>query len=103
MRHLSIHLVILIGTFAQAQVRNKEIQPLVPFLQSGYTMIYSPAADTFTGPGELAKAGTVYDDWIPNDHTFIKSHYNGRWHLFGITRPAIKGSIHADENQSLHA
>lgn len=103
MRHPGILLLLLIGTFAQAQVKNKEIQPLVPFLQSGYTMIYRPAADTFTGSGELANPGILYEDWIPNDHTFIKSHQNGRWHLFGITRPAIEGSIHADESQSLHA
>ncbi|MEP7257352.1 MAG: carbohydrate-binding protein [Flavitalea sp.] len=78
--------------------------PMVPLLQSSYKQIYQPKSDIFSGPGDsIAKAGQRYSNWIPNDHTFIKSHTDGAWHIFGITRPDIPGPIHNYEYQSLHA
>ncbi|MEO6150632.1 MAG: family 43 glycosylhydrolase [Mucilaginibacter sp.] len=96
--------ILLQHTMLSAQ----EPVPLVPMLQSSYKRIYNPKGDIFKGPGDLATAGKFYKDWAPNDHTFIKNKATGKWHLFGITRPAGPGinsgkAVHADEYQSLHA
>ncbi len=43
--------------------------------------IYKPSGDYFFGPDtEHLKEGEWYDDWVPNDHTFVKD-ADGKWHL----------------------
>jgi len=57
-----------------------------------------PAGDVFPGPDVAGlEAGRYYDERGPNDHCFIEGP-DGRWHVFGITRPRIDlDNIHAGE------
>src|ERR1700728_56115 len=83
-----------------------ESKPLikVPYVAGTYSTIYCPARDVFPGPDTLElKAGYGYEEWVPNDHTFIKD-LDGRWNLFGITHPLTSTkSVHEGEFQSSHA
>ncbi len=76
----------------------------VPRIVGAYVNIYKPDGDVFPGPdvGQLV-AGRHYDEWVPNDHCFIKDHA-GHWHAFGITHPLTDlQNVHLGENQSFHA
>jgi hypothetical protein len=64
----------------------------------------NPAGDVFPGPdaAELI-AGRFYDDWVPNDHCFVRDE-SGRWHALGITHPLTDVSnVHAGEHLLFHA
>ena len=76
----------------------------VPKIKGEYVNIYKPAGDVFPGPsvGELV-AGRYYEEWIPNDHCFVKDN-TGHWHVFGITHPRTSlQNIHQGEHQSFHS
>ena len=76
----------------------------VPRIVGEYVNVYKPAGDIFPGPSaaELV-AGRFHDDWIPNDHCFVRD-TSGRWHAFGITHPLTDVSnVHAGEHLLFHA
>ena len=81
---------------------------LVPRQENKFTWIYRPAGDKFYGPDtQSLKEGQWYDEWVPNDHAFVKDG-NGKWHIIGITHPSIDpdpkyGDIHQGEYASFHA
>ncbi len=77
---------------------------LVPVRSGDYVHIYRPQPDVFPGPdtAELV-AGQVYDEWVPNDHCFVKGP-DDLWHAFGITHPKTSVyRVHDGEHQSFHA
>lgn len=78
---------------------------LIPVQNNQFTWIYKPEGDTFPGPStQQLEAGKFYDEWVPNDHTFIKGP-DGKWHIFGITHPVIDPMINVHEGEflSFHA
>jgi len=81
---------------------------LIPKQANEYVWIYKPSGDYFFGPDtKHLKEGQWYDDWVPNDHTFVKDE-NGKWHIIGITHPLVKSDpiregIHEGEFASFHA
>lgn len=79
---------------------------LIPKQANDWAWVYKPKGDTFTGPDTLVfKEGKHYQDWVANDHTFVKAE-DGLWHIFGITHPYVapgKGDIHQGEFSSFHA
>ena len=76
----------------------------VPRLNGEYVHIYRPAGDVFPGPNAHGlKAGKYYEEWVPNDHTFVRDS-SGRWHAFGITHPrTAPANVHAGEYLAFHA
>ena len=83
-------------------------QILIPEQANEYVHIYKPGSDVFFGPDtENLKEGQRYEEWVPNDHTFIKGN-DGKWHIFGITHPLVEtdpleDGIHEGEYASFHA
>lgn len=75
----------------------------IPKLSGNYVNVYSPQGDHYYGPSkDTIKNGEYYEDWIPNDHTFIQAK-DGSWHAFGITGPCSgAGKFHEAEYQSFH-
>lgn len=97
--------IFLALPFLWIQCENEATQQvLVPTQSNEYVWIYQPTGDYFFGPDtERLKEGEWYDDWVPNDHTFVKGE-DGRWHIFGITHPMVKTPpIHEGEFASFHA
>ncbi|MDU0353403.1 family 43 glycosylhydrolase [Paraglaciecola aquimarina] len=96
-------LVVLVGTSCTLS-SSKSV--LVPVQQNNFILVYQPKGDVFFGPDtKTLKEGEWYDNWVPNDHGFIKAD-DGKWHIFGITHPYIApkhGDIHKGENASFHA
>lgn len=80
----------------------------VPKQANEFVNIYKPTGDHFFGPDtKYLKEGQWYDEWVPNDHTFVKGE-DGLWHIFGITHPlaecdALVDCIHDGENGSFHS
>jgi beta-fructofuranosidase len=80
----------------------------VPKQSQEFVWIYQPAGDNFFGPDtEYLKEGQWYDEWVPNDHTFVKDE-EGTWHIIGITHPLVESDplmagIHDGEYASFHA
>ncbi len=83
---------------------NEETRISIPRIKGPYVHVYTPAGDTFPGPDAAnLKAGQYYNEWVPNDHCFVKGN-DGHWHSFGITHPRTDfDHIHAGENLSFHA
>lgn len=82
----------------------KSSKARVPRIVGDHVNVYKPAGDVFPGPNaaELI-AGRFYDDWVPNDHCFVRDD-SGRWHAFGITHPLTDlSNVHAGEYMSFHA
>ena len=81
---------------------------LVPKQANEYIRVYKPDGDYFFGPDTPnLKEGKWYDEWVPNDHTFVKAD-DGKWHIFGITHPLVETKplnkgIHEGEYASFHA
>lgn len=95
--NISICLFIVSIVSAQKQIK-------IPAIEHNYIHIYIPEGDFFLGPDmtELKK-GQYYQDWVPNDHSFVRSE-KGNWHLFGITHPLTSvRALHEGEVMSLHA
>lgn len=93
---------------ALTQNLHAERSVYVPSQANEYVCVYKPAGDRFFGPDTAnLKEGRWYDEWVPNDHTFVKDD-KGIWHIFGITHPLVatdplsKG-IHEGEYASFHA
>jgi len=80
----------------------------IPRQANEFVWIYKPAGDSFFGPDtKHLKEGQWYDEWVPNDHTFVKAD-DGKWHILGITHPLVetdplKEGIHEGEFASFHA
>lgn len=80
---------------------------LVPRQADEFVNVYKPAGDKFFGPTtEFLEEGKWYDEWVPNDHTFVKGE-DGLWHIYGITHPLILSEplsrgIHDGEYASFH-
>ena len=94
-------IIILISGSCDPEAKDKV---LVPSQAENYVWVYKPAGDTFSGPSSTElEAGVWYDEWVPNDHTFIKNS-DGKWHIIGITHPKTSTqAIHQGEFQSFHA
>lgn len=81
---------------------------LIPEQANKFVWIYKPSGDHFFGPNtKNLREGMWYDNWVPNDHTFVKDK-EGKWHIFGITHPLVKTDplnvgIHEGEYASFHA
>ena len=81
---------------------------LIPEQANEYVWVYKPSGDYFFGPDtENLKEGEWYDEWVPNDHTFVKD-TDGLWHILGITHPLVETDplargIHDGEFASFHA
>ncbi|WP_157943831.1 MULTISPECIES: hypothetical protein [Arenibacter] len=80
----------------------------VPRQDNEFVRIYKPDGDCFFGPDTPnLREGKWYDEWVPNDHTFVKAD-DGKWHIFGITHPLVETKplnkgIHEGEYASFHA
>ena len=81
---------------------------LIPVQENEFVWVYKPSGDYFFGPDtENLKEGEWYDEWVPNDHTFVKDE-NGYWHIIGITHPLVmtdplQKGIHEGEFASFHS
>ena len=91
------------------QCEDKEYDTLlIPTQADEFVWIYKPAGDYFFGPDtRFLKEGQWYDEWVPNDHTFVKDE-EGLWHIIGITHPQVlsdplQAGIHDGEYASFHA
>ena len=92
------------GALANESKWYEQAKVSVPRIAGDYVNVYKPAGDVFPGPNaaELI-AGRFYDDWVPNDHCFVRD-ASGRWHAFGITHPLTNVSnVHAGEHLLFHA
>lgn len=93
--------------FFQCQ-NEKQEKVYIPKQNNEFVRIYKPAGDYFFGPDtKYLNEGEWYDEWVPNDHTFVKDE-QGLWHLFGITHPLVdsdplSAGIHDGEYASFHA
>lgn len=103
-----LFLIFVVIIFAFACQNSTKSKVLIPKQSNAYVWIYKPAGDYFFGPDtKNLKEGEWYDEWIPNDHTFVKAE-DGRWHIFGITHPLVKtdplkDGIHEGEYASFHS
>ncbi|MGJ8680531.1 family 43 glycosylhydrolase [Paraglaciecola sp.] len=102
--------MFLLGCNNASQEKEQTDKPqkvLIPKQANEFVWIYKPKGDTFFGPDtQRLKKGEWYDNWVPNDHTFIKGD-SGEWHIFGITHPYVpplpKSGVHEGEMASFHA
>lgn len=82
-----------------------------PAKNGEYVRIYSPGADVYSGPDtESFKSGEMYEKWIVNDFSVMRS--GDEWHIVGITHPCpegfkdsfnYSGDVHEAEYQLFHA
>ncbi len=86
----------------------KEKKIYIPTQSNEFVHVYKPGGDHFFGPDtEYLKEGQWYDEWVANDHTFVKDE-DGKWHIIGITHPLVisdplEAGIHDGEYASFHA
>ncbi|MFY0626953.1 MAG: family 43 glycosylhydrolase [Reichenbachiella sp.] len=102
-------LMLLTSLFCfQCGTKTEEKKILIPRQANEFVNIYKPAGDYFFGPDtEFLKEGQWYEEWVANDHTFVKD-VEGNWHIFGITHPLVESDplqegIHDGEYASFHA
>ena len=102
MRNVKIIAIFIFILLSACNYSRQKIK--VPVQKNKFTWIYKPQGDIFTGPStQQLEAGKFYNDWVPNDHTFIKD-LDGIWHIFGITHPiTTTESVHEGEFLSFHA
>jgi beta-fructofuranosidase len=101
--------VFLLASASLVQCKSgSEGKVLVPEQDNEFVWVYKPSGDIFFGPDtENLKEGEWYDEWVPNDHTFVKAD-DGKWHIIGITHPLVmtdplQKGIHEGEFASFHA
>ncbi|WP_158969826.1 family 43 glycosylhydrolase [Paraglaciecola sp. L3A3] len=104
---LSLFLVACIHSSQNNKRVEASAKVLIPKQANNFVWIYQPKGDRFFGPDtQRLKQGQWYQDWVPNDHTFIKGDA-GLWHIFGITHPYVppspKSGVHEGEMASFHA
>jgi arabinan endo-1,5-alpha-L-arabinosidase len=107
---MKIQIILFFGvaTFLYQCTNKTHEKVFIPKQENEYVWVYKPAGDHYAGPDtENLKEGAWHDEWVPNDHTFVKS-ADGKWHLFGITHPLVETDplhlgIHEGENASFHA
>ncbi len=98
----------LISVLLLSVACQSEQTPLIPPQDNKFVCVYKPAGDHFFGPTtKYLEEGKWYDEWVPNDHTFINDE-SGKWHIFGITHPLVETTplnlgIHDGEFASFHA
>lgn len=76
----------------------------IPFLSGDYVNVFRPSGQAYPGPdGEELRRGAYYEEWVPNDHAFIRDG-GGNWRLFGITHPLTSvANVLEGEVQLFHA
>lgn len=104
--------IYLLKRRLERQVERMDRRKVVPRMKRAYRNMYAPQPDIYRGPATPCfQPGGRYEDWIPNDFTFIKDR-DGNWHSFGITHPRPDGFIddfncgpngHEAEFQLFHA
>ena len=96
---IAINIIILITACKYGNHKGQ-----VPVQENNFIWIYKPQGDIFPGPSTTQlEAGKYYDDWVPNDHTFVKD-AEDIWHIFGITHPVTTTeNVHEGEFLSFHA
>jgi len=96
---IAINIIILITACKYGNHKKQ-----VPVQENNFIWIYKPQGDIFPGPSTTQlEAGKYYDDWVPNDHTFVKD-AEDIWHIFGITHPVTTTeNVHEGEFLSFHA
>ena len=100
-------LVLVLGIFSTSAYSQEDTMTAtvkIPKIDGDYVHVYKPAGDVFPGPDTVElKAGHYYEEWAPNDHTFVRD-ATGRWHAFGITHPLTSPqNVHDGECQAFHA
>ena len=99
---------LALSTLFYQSTSNKPGNLFIPTQSNEFVWVYKPKGDYFYGPDtKNLKEGEWYDDWVPNDHTFVKSE-DEKWHIFGITHPLVEpdplhAGIHEGEFASFHA
>lgn len=75
----------------------------IPVISRDYVNVFCPVGGIYSGPdGNELRHGQYYEEWVPNDHTFIRAD-DGSWHIFGITHPLTSArNIHEGEVQLFH-
>ena len=107
---MKVNIFLVVGlSLLLVQCKNKEQDIVyVPSQSNEFVWVYKPAGDYFFGPDtEYLKEGQWYDEWVANDHTFVKEK-DGKWHIIGITHPLVESDplnagIHDGEYASFHA
>jgi beta-fructofuranosidase len=104
MKILSVLCTVIFSLIVGSCVQKTKKGLLVPQQANQFIWLYKPVGDTYPGPStEQLEAGKFYDDWVPNDHGFIKGP-DGEWHIFGITHPNTGiENVHEGEFLSFHA
>lgn len=99
--------VVLVFLFVQCKNKDRK-KIVVPIQENQFEWVYKPAGDRYFGPDtDYLKEGDWHDEWVANDHTFVKG-ADGKWHIFGITHPLVEAkplgkAIHDGEYASFHA
>lgn len=99
---------LTLACLLSATTANAQDKVLMPKQANKFVWVYQPDGDHFFGPdSENLKEGKWYEEWVPNDHAFVR-HCDGKWHIFGITHPLVltnplNDGIHEGENASFHA
>ena len=63
-----------------------------PRVDGDYVRVFRPGPGVYEGPATGSFASrTLYDEWIPNDFTVLRT--GGELHLFGITHPRPRGFV----------
>lgn len=107
---MKFKLLLLLGIFIlMFQCNNPERDKIyIPGQANEFVWVYKPGGDYFFGPDtENLKEGEWYENWVCNDHAFVKDK-EGLWHIFGITHPLVETDpldkgIHEGEYASFHA
>lgn len=104
MKNLSVLCTVIFSLIVGSCAQKTKRELLVPQQANQFIWLYKPVGDTYPGPStEQLEAGKFYDDWVPNDHGFIKGP-KGEWHIFGITHPNTgMENVHEGEFLSFHA
>ncbi len=102
MRNSKIIVIFILILVSACNNSRRKIQ--IPVQENNFIWIYKPQGDIFPGPSTpQLEAGKYYNDWVPNDHTFVKD-VEGIWHIFGITHPVTTTeNVHEGEFLSFHA
>ncbi len=99
--------LLTISPFLMTSCHTEGLKTIIPVQANNFVNVYRPQGDFFFGPStKYLTQDKWYNEWIPNDHTFIQSK-DGLWHIFGITHPEViskplNDGIHDGEYASFH-
>lgn len=86
---MSVKVFLILGlSILLVQCKNKEQDKVyAPSQANEFVWVYKPAEDHFFGPDtEYLKEGEWYDEWVANDHTFVKDK-DGQWYISSVEWP----------------